>query len=205
MDNIEKHKQICAELTDLYAAKNADYGDSFHKSFEKYGLTMAVIRLGDKFNRIEKLASGHHRLVEEESIRDTLLDLANYAIMTVAEIDKTEKETGDNKVDGILDNQKFVQILKERGIDVDAGIRHMEDIIQAEEDGRLVVLQKGVTVHHLQEEYRKAKHTADERLPSPSYTTGRIAGFGEGVIHILDKILTREEAEAALKKREEDS
>lgn len=118
---------------------------------------------------------------------------------------KTAIEELRKKVDRILDSQKFVQILKERGIDVDAGIRHMKDIIQAEEGRRMVVLQEGVTVHHLQEEYWKAKHMADEQLPSPSYTTGCIAGFGAGVIHILDKILTREEVEAALKKMEEDA
>lgn len=93
MDNIEKHKQICAELTDIYTAKNADYGDSFHKSFEKYGLDMAAIRLGDKFNRFEQLSLGAESRVKTESIRDTLLDLANYAIMTVAEIDG---KTGGN-------------------------------------------------------------------------------------------------------------
>lgn len=87
MDNIKKHEQICAELSALYKAKNADYGDSFHKSFEKYCLTMAVIRIGDKFNRFEQLAGGQENCVKSESIRDTLLDLANYAIMTVAEID----------------------------------------------------------------------------------------------------------------------
>ncbi len=79
------------------------------------------------------------------------------------------------------------------------------ELAQAEKDGRLVVLQDGITVHDFQNEYRTARHMADERLPSPSYTTGRIAGFGEGVIHILDKILTREEAEAELKKREADN
>lgn len=96
MDNIEKHKQICVELTELYTAKNTDYGDSFHKSFEKYGLDMAAIRLGDKFNRFEQLSLGVENRVKTESIRDTLLDLANYAIMTVAEIDGIEEETGDN-------------------------------------------------------------------------------------------------------------
>lgn len=101
MDNIEKHKQICAELTELYTAKNADYGDSFHKSFEKYGLIMAAIRLGDKFNRFERLTSCTEHRVKTESIRDTLLDLANYAIMTVAEIDGIEGKTGGN--DGTID------------------------------------------------------------------------------------------------------
>lgn len=92
MNNIEKHEVICAELSELYKAKNADYGDSFHKSFEKYGLIMAVIRLGDKFNRFEQLAGGQENCVKSESIRDTLLDLANYAIMTVAEIDGIKED-----------------------------------------------------------------------------------------------------------------
>ena len=82
-------------------------------------------------------------------------------------------------------------------------LERAQELAQAEKDGRLVVLQDGITVHDLQNKYCNARHMADERLPSPSYTTGHIAGFGEGVIHILDKILTREEAEAALKKREE--
>lgn len=77
-------------------------------------------------------------------------------------------------------------------------IDHLRELLQAEKDGRVVVLQEGVTVCGLQEEYCKAKRMADEQLPSPDYTTGLIAGFGAGVIHILDKILTREEAEAAL-------
>lgn len=101
MDNIEKHKQICAELTDIYMAKNADYGNSFHKSFEKFGFVMAAIRLGDKLNRFERLTSCIEHHVKTESIRDTLLDLANYAIMTVAEIDGIEEETGGN--DGTTD------------------------------------------------------------------------------------------------------
>ena len=83
-------------------------------------------------------------------------------------------------------------------------LERAQELAQAEKDGRLVVLQECVTVRRLQEEYRKAKHIADEQLPSPDYTTGCIAGFWAGVIHILDKILTREEAEAALKKREDE-
>ena len=49
---------------------------------------MARIRLGDKFNRFKTLSRQDTRMVEDESIRDTLIDLANYAVMTVAEIDR---------------------------------------------------------------------------------------------------------------------
>lgn len=84
------HCRICKELHELYVRKNHDYGDSFHKSFEEWGLTMTAIRLGDKYNRICKLIKVEAK-VNDESIRDTLIDLANYAIMTVMEIDNGRK------------------------------------------------------------------------------------------------------------------
>lgn len=84
------HKKICDELTELYRKKNHDYGDSFHKSFEEFGLTMAAIRINDKVNRIKTLIKSDSK-VNDESIRDTLPDAANYCIMTVMELD-VEKE-----------------------------------------------------------------------------------------------------------------
>ena len=87
LSKVEKHKKICQELTDLYAKKNHDYGDSFHKSFCEEGMAMPRIRLGDKYNRFKTLSRGHKQEVNDESIRDTLLDLANYAIMTVLEME----------------------------------------------------------------------------------------------------------------------
>lgn len=89
-DKSVAHSAICKELTDLYVKKNHDYGDSFHESFLKWGLTMSAIRLGDKLKRFETLASQRQQ-VKDESIRDTLIDLANYAIMTVMEIDEDSR------------------------------------------------------------------------------------------------------------------
>ena len=88
MNKVEHHAKLCKELNDLYARKNADYGDSFGKSFEGEGLAMARIRLGDKFNRFKTLSRSVERKVLDESIRDTLIDLANYAIMTVLEMEE---------------------------------------------------------------------------------------------------------------------
>lgn len=81
------HGQICDELTEIYRKKNHDYGNSFHKSFEEFGLTMAAIRMSDKLNRFKTLIKGEGQ-VSDESIRDTVMDLANYAIMTVMEMDE---------------------------------------------------------------------------------------------------------------------
>lgn len=85
--NCVLHHNICEELTALYRRKNHDYGDSFHITFRKCGLTMAAIRLGDKMQRFETLITAEQK-VNDESIRDTLIDLANYAIMTVMELDR---------------------------------------------------------------------------------------------------------------------
>lgn len=85
-------KTICDELNSLYERKNHDYGDSFHQTFVEEGLAMTRIRLGDKFSRFKTLSrlsandAGQQR-VTDESIRDTLMDLANYAIMTILEMD----------------------------------------------------------------------------------------------------------------------
>lgn len=84
---VEHHADLCKEINDLYARKNHDYGDSFHQTFTEEGLAMARIRLGDKFNRFKTLSRATEKKVTDESIRDTLLDLANYALMTVLEME----------------------------------------------------------------------------------------------------------------------
>ena len=91
-EKVVKHKAICDELNALYARKNHDYGDSFHQTFVEEGMAMPRIRLGDKFSRFKTLTQSGGQQVTDESIRDTLLDLANYAIMTVLELDEAEKK-----------------------------------------------------------------------------------------------------------------
>lgn len=81
------HNDICRELNDLYKKKNHDYGNSFHQTFKEEGLAMCRIRLSDKLARFKTLSLSNEQLVDDESMRDTLLDLANYAIMTIMELD----------------------------------------------------------------------------------------------------------------------
>lgn len=77
------HKEICNNLHETYEAKNADYGDSFALVRGKYPNAI-LIRLNDKLNRLETLMNGGKQHVDE-SIDDTLLDLANYCIMELVE------------------------------------------------------------------------------------------------------------------------
>ena len=87
MGKLERHAYICDEINDLYRRKNADYGDSFHKTFVEEGMAMARIRLSDKLERFKRLTKSGQQNVKDESIRDTLIDLANYAIMTILEME----------------------------------------------------------------------------------------------------------------------
>ncbi len=88
MTQYEKHEQICKALNETYIQKNKAYGNSFSETFEKLGLISAVTRITDKYNRLVNLATNDQIPVGDESIKDTLLDMANYCIMTYMELDK---------------------------------------------------------------------------------------------------------------------
>lgn len=83
---VEQHYAICQKLNQVYKAKNHDYGDSFGDTYKKLGIISAVTRLSDKMNRLMSLAVSHDAQVKDEKIEDTLLDMANYAIMTLIEL-----------------------------------------------------------------------------------------------------------------------
>lgn len=80
----EHFRDITTQMADVYTAKNHDYGDSFARLRERYP-TSILIRLGDKLNRLHTLLTGETAQVKDESIDDTLLDLANYAVMELVE------------------------------------------------------------------------------------------------------------------------
>ena len=73
---------ILNEIRQLYNRKNADYGDSFDKTLDEFGLVASATRMSDKFNRFKSLIKNPAQ-VSDEKIEDTLIDLASYAIMTI--------------------------------------------------------------------------------------------------------------------------
>ena len=86
MDRIDIHEDLCAELHKLYVAKNTDYGDSFAKVREEIPNAI-LVRLSDKLNRLKSLMTkdDDDRKVRDESIDDTLMDIANYALLELVE------------------------------------------------------------------------------------------------------------------------
>ena len=79
------------KMKDLYLKKNHDYGDSVSKTFDEYGLVSFLVRMDDKMNRIKTLNKIQDAAVRGEKIEDTLLDLANYAILALTEIEFRKK------------------------------------------------------------------------------------------------------------------
>lgn len=84
-------REITDYMYQIYEKKNADYGDSFSKSYGEFGLVSPVIRLSDKVERLKTLCNKEAQ-VKDESIIDTLIDIAVYAVLTVLEIKKREEK-----------------------------------------------------------------------------------------------------------------
>jgi len=76
---VEQMKQIQSEGLELFTRKNADYGDAF----AKYGIIGVLMRIEDKMQRAISITKNGVNLVNDEGIKDTLLDLHNYAAMAL--------------------------------------------------------------------------------------------------------------------------
>jgi hypothetical protein len=85
-NKIEIHRLICVDLNKTYEVKNERYGDSFKKLLEEYGDVAFLIRIGDKFERIKTLLKNPSlNDQQDESVYDTIKDLANYCLMYLVE------------------------------------------------------------------------------------------------------------------------
>ena len=79
-------ESVLDEMKELHAKKDKDYGSAFHKSFEEFGVTAGVVRLNDKMERVKSLVKNGKAEVKDESLLDTLKDLASYAVMLYVEL-----------------------------------------------------------------------------------------------------------------------
>ena len=85
--NVDSFSGILCEMRETYEKKNADYGNSFCETIDEFGFIPAVARINDKVKRVKNIVKGQKMNVNE-SFRDNLLDIANYCILTIMELDK---------------------------------------------------------------------------------------------------------------------
>lgn len=95
---VREHKELTTYLSSLYELKNKKYGDSFGKSIRKRGFVSAIVRMEDKWNRLDNLVTMKEDGSDtDESLQDTLLDLANYCLMTVMELNHAKEKSSCTK------------------------------------------------------------------------------------------------------------
>jgi len=86
----DRVRAVYDEAHELCVRKDADYGDAV----SIYGSVGVLIRVGDKLNRLAKLTRGGVQFVQDESLRDTLIDLANYAALAITLLDEAQDSAG---------------------------------------------------------------------------------------------------------------
>lgn len=77
-------------MSDVFAKKRADYGQTTSETYDKFGPVSMLTRMHDKMGRLDNLLLTGNLNCEEEKVEDTLLDLANYALITIIERRKRE-------------------------------------------------------------------------------------------------------------------
>ena len=90
-DEVGKFSAVLSEMQEIFRKKNADYGNAFKDMYSEYGLIYPVMHLREKLNRIESIMKNGKAEVSNESIKDSLQDMANYCVMTLIEIDDDNK------------------------------------------------------------------------------------------------------------------
>ncbi len=95
IDREKVHKELLDTMHEVYVKKNHDYGDSVHETYERYGMTSFLVRMEDKMNRIRTLDKADDVKVSDERMEDTLLDLANYAILAIIELKRDKAQRLD--------------------------------------------------------------------------------------------------------------
>jgi hypothetical protein len=88
MNRVEQMRDIQNKGLDLFTRKNADYGDAF----AKYGVIGVLMRIEDKIQRSLSITKNGVNLVSDEGIKDTLLDLHNYAAMALMLLEENNLE-----------------------------------------------------------------------------------------------------------------
>ena len=77
VDRVQQLMEIQNKALELFKKKNADYGDAF----AEFGIIGVLMRIQDKISRALSISKSGVNLVDDESIKDTLIDLHNYAAM----------------------------------------------------------------------------------------------------------------------------
>lgn len=95
---VTQMKHLQSEALALFKRKNQDYGDSF----ANFGAVGVMVRMTDKLARFASVSSRGVSLVDDENLRDTLVDLANYSLMAIMCMDDEKREVDNNMLTNLI-------------------------------------------------------------------------------------------------------
>ena len=109
-DRVQQLKTVQGEALELFKKKNHDYGDAF----ADYDVVGVLVRLGDKVKRCQSISKTGIQLVDGEKMRDTLIDMHNYAAMAIMLMDEKKKGETDDMDDEVVleDNVEYSSLNK---------------------------------------------------------------------------------------------
>ena len=124
--NVVSFRAIQDKLVNIYAKKNHDYGDSFNEGCNELGVGYAFSRIFDKTKRFQTLAKGimNNNLsieVQDETIEDTIMDLANYCMMylawrdkhiSIGEVEDKQSDIQLSSTGELKSNKKLIDIIE---------------------------------------------------------------------------------------------
>lgn len=105
MNRKAQMEKVQKEGLDLFVRKNKDYGDAF----ATYGTIGVLVRIGDKINRLNHVSKNKINLVDDETLRDTLIDLHNYAAMAIMLLDEKSEEASSPTTEDATGKAKIME------------------------------------------------------------------------------------------------
>ena len=126
----EEHKKLCDLMHEIYIKKNSDYGNSFSDLYDEYGSIISEIHIREKFNRFKQLRTNESQV--GESIEDTLMDMANYCLLTLLEMKKLNSYIDEEVIEENIELEEVQDPTENATEEIVVKSTHKEEEIKSE-------------------------------------------------------------------------
>lgn len=126
----EEHKKLCDLMHEIYIKKNSDYGNSFSDLYDEYGSIISEIHIREKFNRFKQLRTNESQV--GESIEDTLMDMANYCLLTLLEMKKLNSYIDEEVVEENIELEEVQDSTEDTTEEIVVKSMHKDEEIKSE-------------------------------------------------------------------------
>lgn len=126
----EEHKKLCDLMHEIYIKKNSDYGNSFSDLYDEYGSIISEIHIREKFNRFKQLRTNESQV--GESIEDTLMDMANYCLLTLLEMKKLNNYIDEEVIEENIELEEVQDSTEDTTEEIVVKSMHKDEDIKSE-------------------------------------------------------------------------